>query len=63
MPSILQTLQRQLGGGVTGQISRQLGADPSTTGNAISAAVPLLLGACAWNASDEAGAVACTARS
>ena len=56
MSSILQQLQQQLGGGVTDQISRQLGTDRSATGQAISAALPVLLGALARNASSTEGA-------
>lgn len=39
-----------------GQISQQLGEDPSTTQNAIQAALPMLLGGLANNAADEQGA-------
>jgi len=38
-------LTQQLGGGALQQISSQLGTDPGTTQSAISAALPLLLGA------------------
>jgi hypothetical protein len=56
MPSLLETLQQHLGGGVTEQISRQLGADRSTTSTAMAAALPVLLGALARNASNGTGA-------
>jgi hypothetical protein len=48
--SLLQMLQQRLGGQAVEQISRKLGADPGTTGNAIDAALPLLLTAVARNA-------------
>ncbi len=56
MASILEQLQQQLGGGVVDQIGRQLGTDRSATGQAISAALPLLLSALARNASSNDGA-------
>ncbi len=49
--SLLQLLQQQLGGQAVNQISQKIGADPGTTGNAIDAALPLLLTAVARNAS------------
>jgi hypothetical protein len=48
--SLLDTIQQRLGGQAVDQISRKLGADPGTTGNAIDAALPLLLTALARNA-------------
>ena len=48
--ALLETLQPRLGGQAVEQISRKLGADPGTTGNAIDAALPLLLTAVARNA-------------
>ncbi|MFN8491132.1 MAG: DUF937 domain-containing protein [Caldilineaceae bacterium] len=45
MSSILDTLTQQLGGDAVQQISSQLGADPSSTQQAIGAALPLLLSA------------------
>jgi hypothetical protein len=48
--SLLESLQQRLGGQAVEQISRKLGADPGTTGNAIDAALPLLLAAVARNA-------------
>jgi hypothetical protein len=47
--ALLEMLQQRLGGDVVHQISSRLGADPGTTGNAIDAALPLLLGAMARN--------------
>jgi hypothetical protein len=49
--SLLEMLQQRLGGPAVDQISHKLGADPGTTGNAIDAALPLLLTAIARNAS------------
>jgi hypothetical protein len=51
--SLLQMLQQQLGGQSVNQISRRIGADPGTTGNAIDAALPLLLSAVARNAASS----------
>jgi hypothetical protein len=51
--SLLDLLQQRLGGQAVHQISRKLGADPGTTGNAIDAALPLLLTALARNAGDR----------
>jgi len=48
--SLLETLQQRLGGQTVDQISRKLGTDSGTTGNAIDAALPLLLSAVAHNA-------------
>jgi hypothetical protein len=48
--SLLEMLQQRLGGQAVDNISRQIGADPGTTGNAIDAALPLLLTAVARNA-------------
>jgi hypothetical protein len=48
--SLLDMLQQRLGGQTVNQISQQLGTDPGTTGNAIDAALPLLLTALARNA-------------
>jgi len=49
-------LNDTLGGDTVSQISQQLGADEGTTGNAIQAALPMLLGALANNSSTEEGA-------
>jgi hypothetical protein len=46
-------LQQPLGGQPVNQISQKIGADPGTTGNAIDAALPLLLSAVARNASNS----------
>jgi hypothetical protein len=48
--ALLEMLQQRLGSQAVDQISRKLGADPGTTGNAIDAALPLLLSALARNA-------------
>ena len=54
--SLLEVLQQRLGGQAVEQISRKIGSDPGTTGNAIDAALPLLLAAVARNASNGAQA-------
>lgn len=56
MSSILDTLTQQLSGGTLSQMSRQLGTDEATTQNAVSMALPLLLGGLARNAAQPAGA-------
>lgn len=58
--ALLQMLQERLAGDTVQHISRQIGADPGTTGNAIDAALPLLLTALARNAGnpDQAHALA-----
>ena len=48
--SLLEMIQQRLGGQAVEQISHRIGADPGTTGNAIDAALPLLLTALARNA-------------
>ncbi len=58
MSSVLDMLIGQLGGDTTRQISRQLGADEGATGKAVAAALPLLMGALARNASKADGAQA-----
>ena len=50
--SLLELLQQQLGSRSIDQISQKLGTDRGTTGNAIDAALPLLLSAVARNASN-----------
>jgi hypothetical protein len=50
--SLLELLQQQLGAQAVNNISQKLGADRGTTGNAIDAALPLLLSAVARNASN-----------
>jgi hypothetical protein len=54
--SLLQILQQHLSGDVVNRISSRIGADPGTTGNAIDAALPLLISALARNAQDPAQA-------
>ena len=58
MPSILETLQQSLGGGVTDEIGRRIGADRTTASTALSAALPLILAALAKNTANEPGAAA-----
>src|SRR3954464_7691192 len=48
--SLLEMLQQRLGGQAINTISRQIGAHPGTTSNAVDAALPLLLSAVARNA-------------
>jgi hypothetical protein len=47
---LLEMIQQRLGNQAVDQISQKLGADSATTGNAINAALPLLLTAVARNA-------------
>lgn len=56
MDALMQLLNQQLSGGGLSQISQQVGADEQTTGNVLSAAMPLLLSAMANNASTPQGA-------
>jgi hypothetical protein len=56
MPSLVETLMQQLGGDTLRGMSQQLGTDESTTRNAVGAALPVLVGAIARNASSEGGA-------
>lgn len=49
-------LQDSLGGETVNQLSQAIGADEGTTGNAIQAALPMLLGGLANNSSTESGA-------
>jgi len=56
MAGLLDLLGTRLDGGAVQQISGRLGADRNATSTAISAALPLLLGALARNASDPDGA-------
>jgi len=56
MPSILDTLSAHLDDKALQQISGRIGADQGATSKAIAAAVPLLLGALARNASQGDGA-------
>ena len=55
---ILGMLTEQLGGGALGQISRQLGTDEKTAGNATAAGVSALIGALSKNAGKADGATA-----
>jgi hypothetical protein len=50
--ALLDMLQQRLGSDAVHQISNRLGADPGTTGNAIDAALPLLISALARNTTD-----------
>jgi hypothetical protein len=56
MSSILDMLTNQLGGTAIQQIAGKIGADQNATGKALSAAMPLLLGALSRNASNPQGA-------
>jgi len=56
MNSIIDTIMSQLGNQEIGGIAKQLGIDEAKAGSAVSAAVPVLLGALARNSSNEAGA-------
>lgn len=58
MTSILDTLKEQLGPATIQQMSRSLGTDPNTTANAVSMALPVLLGGLSRNAASPQGAVA-----
>jgi hypothetical protein len=57
-PSISDLLGQTLQGGALDQIGAQLGTDPQTTSQAVSAALPMLLGALARNSSQPTGAEA-----
>ena len=54
--SLLDQLTQSLGPNALQQISQKLGTDSGTTNNAISAALPVLLGALASNAATSGGA-------
>ena len=56
--ALLDMLQQQLGSDTVRQISGRLGADAGTTGNAIDAALPLLITALARNTGDSGKAQA-----
>lgn len=56
MSVLSDILGQALGGGTLGQISREIGADEGATENAMSAALPMLLGALTRNASRGNGA-------
>jgi hypothetical protein len=51
--ALLDMLQQRLGSETVRQISSRIGADPGTTGNAIDAALPLLISALARNVGDS----------
>lgn len=58
MASLVESLLNQLGGSNLQQVSQRLGADSATTNAAMSAALPILLGALAKNAATPGGAEA-----
>jgi hypothetical protein len=58
MPSIFDSVTEQLSGSNLTQLSQQIGADEATTSQAVQAALPLLLGGLARNASNPQGAAA-----
>jgi hypothetical protein len=58
MTSILDSVRQQLDADTIQQISQSLGADPAATANAVSLAVPALLGGLSHNAADPQGAAA-----
>jgi hypothetical protein len=51
MSTLLEMLSEQLQGGNLSKLSRQIGADESSTQGALSAALPLLISALSRNAS------------
>lgn len=56
MPSIFDSVTEQLSGPNLTQLSQQIGADEATTSQAVQAALPMLLGGLARNASSPGGA-------
>ncbi|NNG15489.1 MAG: DUF937 domain-containing protein [Gemmatimonadales bacterium] len=56
MPTLLETLAGQLAGARTARMSQNIGANQDITQKAIGAALPLLLGALAKNATNRDGA-------
>lgn len=58
MTSILDAVQQQLGPDTIQQMSNALGADPNATSNAVSLALPALLGGLSQNAAQPQGAAA-----
>ncbi|HUR82045.1 MAG TPA: DUF937 domain-containing protein [Thermoanaerobaculia bacterium] len=58
MSNILDQVRQQLGPDTIQQISSALGADPAATSNAVSLALPALLGGLSQNASHPQGAAA-----
>ncbi len=58
MTSILDAVRQQLGPETIQQMSRTVGADPAATSNAVSLALPTLLGGLSRNAAQPQGAAA-----
>lgn len=58
MSTILDAVRQQLGPDKIQQISQTLGADPAATSNAVSLALPALLGGLSQNAAQPQGAAA-----
>ena len=58
MTTILDAVRQQIGPDTIQQISSTLGADPAATNNAVSLALPTLLGGLSRNASQPQGAAA-----
>lgn len=58
MPTMLDAVMDQIRGGNLRQLSQAVGADESTTQNALSAALPMILAGLARNASRPEGAAA-----
>lgn len=58
MSSVLEAVRQSLGPDTIQQLSGALGADPDATSNAISLALPAMLGGLAQNAAQPAGAAA-----
>ncbi|MEZ4771750.1 MAG: DUF937 domain-containing protein [Bacteroidia bacterium] len=56
--SLIEQLTKQLSGSALESLAGQLGTDPNTTSSAISAALPMIVGALAKNASTQEGASA-----
>ncbi|MFL5560898.1 MAG: DUF937 domain-containing protein [Gemmatimonadaceae bacterium] len=56
MASLLDMVQQHLGANEIDQISQQIGADPGQVQSAVSAALPLMVGGMASNASQPGGA-------
>lgn len=54
--SLVEMLMSQLGGGNLSSLSKALGSDEGKTGSAVAAALPMLIGALAKNASKPEGA-------
>jgi hypothetical protein len=54
--NVQELLNEQLSGDAMQQLSQQIGADPESTGNAVNAALPMLLGGMARNTQSEGGA-------